>query len=145
MTRIASWSVPLLIAALAVAGCGGDETGPVEDHTPANAKLFVGGLDASNNLVLPAGQTVRVEVRFVDSTDQVITGIEDAHHTALTFSPEGLATSESVEGLNFQKDVTGGAAGTGSVMVGYGHDENADELDFGPFDVIVSGPPSPNP
>jgi hypothetical protein len=146
MTRIGSWSVPILMTALTIAGCGGDETTPPEDHTPSNAALFVGGLDVSNNLVLPAGQTVRVEVRFLDDAGQVITGIEDGHHTALTFSPEGLATVASVDGQNFQKDVTASATpGTGEVMVGYGHDEAADELEFGPYDVIVPGQPSPNP
>ncbi|HEY7480761.1 MAG TPA: hypothetical protein VH680_09645 [Gemmatimonadales bacterium] len=145
MTRVASWSVPILLSVLAVAGCGEDETGPVEDHTPADAALFVGGIDVSNSLVLPSGQVVRVEVRFLDDQGQVIENIEDSHQTALTFTPEDLATTESVEGSNFQKDVTGGPAGTGSVMVGYGHDEAADELDFGPFNVIVPGPPSPNP
>lgn len=146
MMRIVSWSVPILIAALAAAGCGGDETAPPEDHTPSNAALFVGGLDVSSGLVLPAGQTVRVEVRFLDDAGQVITDIEDTHHTALRFSPEGLATVASVDGQNFQKDVTASTTpGAGSLMVGYGHEEAADELEFGPYDVIVPGPPSPNP
>jgi hypothetical protein len=146
MTRVASLSVALLIAVLAVPGCGDEETGPVEDHTPADAKLFVGGLEVTGALVVPADQTVRVEVRFVDEQGQVIEDIEESHQTALTFSPAGLATTASVEGFNFQKDVTASATpGTGTVMVGYGHDEAADELEFGPIDVIVPGPPSPNP
>jgi hypothetical protein len=43
-----------------------------------------------------------------------------------------------VDGENFQKDVTAQAdPATGTVMVGYGHDEQADELEFGPYDVSV--------
>jgi len=38
----------------------------------------------------------------------------------------------------FQWDVTAqGAAGTGTVMVGFGHDDLADEDSFGPFPVTV--------
>jgi hypothetical protein len=142
MTRVASWFVPILIA-LALTACG-DEAAPVEDHTPVDALLFVGGVNITDGLVLPAGETVRVEVRFINDQSQVITGIEDDHHTALTFSPEGLATTTSVDGSNFQKDVTASATPeAGSVMVGYGHDEAADELEFGPYDVVVAATGSP--
>ena len=80
---------------------------------------------------------VRVEVRFIHD-GEVITGIEGEHHAGLTFTPGTLATVASVTDHNFQKDVTGQATpGAGSVSVGYGHDEAADELSFGPFDVIV--------
>ncbi len=56
----------------------------------------------------------------------------------LTFTPADLATTAEVADHHFQKDITAGAEpGTGTYMVGYGHDEAADELTFGPFDVMV--------
>jgi hypothetical protein len=128
-----------LLVALVLAACGDDETGPEEGHTPDAAALFVNGTDVSDGLVLPAGEVVRVEVRFMHE-GEVITGIEGEHHAGLTFTPASLATVASVADHNFQKDVTGQAAGTGTVEVGYGHDEAADELSFGPFDVAVMAP-----
>jgi hypothetical protein len=134
--------LPALLAALILAACSDDETGPEESHTPERAAIFVDGIDASDNLLLPAGEPVRVEIRFYNDEDEEITGIDDDHFTSMTFLPEDFATVEDVTGENFQKDVTGGAAvGTGTFTVGYGHDEAADELDFGPFDatVVITG------
>jgi hypothetical protein len=139
MTRSVSRSTAILLAALAFAACGEDETGPEEVHTPDDAALFVNGTDVSDGLVLPAGEVVRVEVRFLHD-GEVITGIEGEHHAGLTFTPGTLASAASVADHNFQKDVTGSAPGDGTVMVGYGHDEDADELSFGPYDVTVLTP-----
>jgi hypothetical protein len=128
MTRSALRCTTLLFAALAYAACGSDETEPEESHTPHGVALFVGGVSFDNELVLTVGQPVRVEVRFLDQDGAVISGIEAEHHAGLTFTPATLATVASVPGHNFQKDVTGQATpDTGSVMVGYGHDEAADE------------------
>ena len=138
MARVASHSLAALLIALALAACTNDESGPEESHTPVSAALYIGNLDVSADLLLEAGETVRVEVRFLDDEGNEITGIEDDHHTALTFTPAALATTTSVDGRNFQKDVTAqGDFGTGTVLVGYGHDEEADELEFGPYPVRV--------
>jgi len=137
MTRPALTSTAIFLTAIAFAGCGDDETAPDEGHTPDAAALFVNGTDVSDGLVLPAGETVRVEVRFIHD-GEFITGIEGEHHAGLTFSPGTLAIVASVADHNFQKDVTGQSSpGTGEVRVGYGHDEAADELSFGPFPVGV--------
>lgn len=137
MTRPALTSTAIFLTAIAVAGCGDDETAPDEGHTPDAAALFVNGTDVSDGLVLPAGETVRVEVRFIHD-GEFITGIEGEHHAGLTFSPGTLAIVASVADHNFQKDVIGQSSpGTGEVRVGYGHDEAADELSFGPFPVGV--------
>jgi hypothetical protein len=137
MTRFLSRSTAILLTVLVFAACGDDETAPEEGHTPDAAALFVNGTDVSAGLSLPAGEVVRVEVRFLHE-GEVVTGIEDDHHAGLTFTPETLAAVASVADHNFQKDVTGqSASGAGSVMVGYGHDEEADELSFGPFPVTV--------
>jgi hypothetical protein len=138
MTRSAFRCTSLLLAALALAACGDDETGPEEGHTPVNAALFVNGVNMSDDLVLAAGEPVRVEVRFLNDEGEEITGIEDEHFASLTFTPATLATVADVADHHFQKDVTGQAEpGAGNVRVGYGHDEAADELTFGPFDVTV--------
>lgn len=138
MTRLPVSRLSLVIATAILLACGGDESGPEEGHTPADAALFVGGVDVTDALLLPAGGTLRVEVRFLDDEGEVITGIDEDHNTALVFTPSGLATTASMDGENFQKDVTAQAGvGTGTVTVGYGHDEEADELSFGPFAVTV--------
>jgi hypothetical protein len=140
MTRSVSRSTAIFLAVLALAACGDDETSPEEGHTPDDAALFVNGTDVSDGLVLPAGEVVRVEVRFLHE-GEVITGIEGEHHASLTFTPATMAIVASVTDHNFQKDVTGQAEPVaGTVMVGYGHDEAADELSFGPFDVTVVAP-----
>jgi hypothetical protein len=127
----------ILLTAFVFAACGGDETAPEEGHTPDAARLFVNGTDVTDGLVLPAGETVRVEVRFIHD-GEVITGIEGEHHAGLIFTPATLAIVASVADHNFQKDVTAQShPGAGSVMVDYGHDEAADELSFGPFPVGV--------
>ena len=138
MTRSIHRFATVLLLSLALAACGDDETGPEEDHTPTRARLFVDGADVSESLILIAAEPLRVEVKFFNDEDEEITGIDDDHHAGLTFTPSSLGTVASVDGENFQKDVTGQAdAGTGSVLVGYGHDEDADELNFGPYDVSV--------
>jgi hypothetical protein len=128
----------VLVLSLALVACGDDETGPEEDHTPENARLFVDGADVTDGLILIASEPLRVEVKFFNDEDEEITGIDDDHHAGLTFTPSTLAAVATVDGENFQKDVTGQAEpGTGSVQIGYGHDEDADELNFGPYEVSV--------
>lgn len=131
----------LLSTALLLTGltaCSNDQTGPDEAHSPADAAVFLDGVDMSQGLFLGAGETVRLEIRFYNRQGQEITGIADDHFAALTFLPAGLATVADVAGEHFRKDVTGGAElGTGTYLIGYGHDEAADELAFGPFDVTV--------
>jgi hypothetical protein len=130
--------LPAAVLAAALVSCSDDETGPEEAHTPARAAVFVNGADMSDNLILPAGEAVRVEIRFYNDEDEQITGIEDEHFASLTFAPDDFATVEDVTDEHFQKDVTGGgSAGVATFRVGYGHDEAADELEFGPFDATV--------
>jgi hypothetical protein len=135
-------SIPAVLVlglGLALAGCGDDETGPAHDHTPASAALFAGTQDVTSDLRVRAGQVLRVQVRFFDDEGNEITGIEDDHQTRLVFTPADLVTTADVAGRNFQKDLTAGAAsGTGSYTIGYGHDEDADELTFGPHPVTVT-------
>jgi len=128
---------PLVLLVAALGACSSDETGP-DVHTPTTAKLFVSGVDVTANLVLPAGATTLVVVKFYDQHGDEMTTIESEHFSTLTFTPTGLATPADVAGHHFQHNVTAQAtAGAGTVMVGFGHDAMADEHSFGPFTVTV--------
>jgi hypothetical protein len=132
-------SPALLSGLLAVAACSDNEAPPEENHTPATAALVVDGnpVDQGGQVILVAGTTVPVEVKFYHDDGDEITDIEDDHFAKLTFTPATLATSADVPDQHFHKDVTAGAEiGTGSITVGYGHDEEADQLTF-PFTVTV--------
>jgi hypothetical protein len=131
----------LLIGLLGIAACDdNNETPPEESHTPASAALVVDGnpVGEGDPVVLVAGSAVPVEVKFYHDDGDEITGIEDEHFARLTFTPSTLATVADVPNQHFHKIVTAGAdIGNGTVTVGYGHDEAADELTFGPFTVTV--------
>ena len=131
-------TVALATGIAAFAACSGDETAPVH-NTPVDARLYVQGAEVTPHITLAAAQTVRIEVRFVDADGDEIAGIETEHYAALTFSPASLATVAPVTGQRFFFDVTAQGAGgaTGTVSVGYGHDDLADEDTFGPFDVTI--------
>ena len=138
--RLSLGAVALLVTMVGIlTACSSDETtAPETGHTPASVKLFVNDVDVTADLVLAADATTRVEVRFYDDHGDLITGIEEHHHTAMTFTPSTLAVAASVPDHNFQLDVTAqSTSGAGTVMVGYGHDAAADELTFGPFTVTV--------
>lgn len=130
----------LVAAALLLGGCDSTEPTPDHGHTPEGARLVVSGveIDEGGSLTAVAGQTLRIRVEFLNGEGEEITGIETTHHTALVFSPDELATVAAVDGENFSKDVTfQPGAGEGTLSVGYGHEEAADELSFGPFNVAV--------
>jgi hypothetical protein len=130
-------SLLLLSAVAAGAACESDEV--TGGHgTPVGAQFVVGSAAATAGITIAAGQTVRVEVELLDADGEHIHGLEDGHFTSLTFSPAALATVAAVTGEPFMFDVTAQAtAGSGTVMVGYGHDAAADEDAFGPYAVTV--------
>jgi len=132
--------VPVAALALTVGGCSSNETGP-DVHTPTSAKLLVNGVDETADLLLTAGTTTRVVIKFYDDHGAEMTTIETEHFSTLTFTAAALATPVDVAGHHFQHDVSAqAAAGTGTVMVGFGHDALADEASFGPFPVTVAVP-----
>ena len=124
--------------ALTIGGCSSDEAAAPHDHAPASAKLFVNNVDVTANLVLPAGAVTRVVVKFYHDDGDEILGTELDHYAALNFSPGALATTAGVADTHYAFDVSAQAvAGTGTMLVGWGHDALADELSFGPFPVTV--------
>jgi hypothetical protein len=136
--RIRSIAELAFIPALCLlAACDSDESTGETGHTPDEAVITVDGLPVDTLRLTQAG-TTRVVIKFYHD-GELLEDIEVDHHTRLTFTPPTLATDAAVAGANFSRDVTGDAvAGTlGTVMVGYGHDEAADEEEFGPFDVKI--------
>lgn len=136
--RNRSMAALALVPALCIlAACDEDETTGETGHTPDEAVITVDGLPVDTLRLTQAG-TTRVVIRFYHD-GELLDDIEVDHHTRLTFTPPTLATDAAVAGANFSRDVTGDAvAGTlGTVMVGYGHDEAADDAEFGPFDVKI--------
>jgi hypothetical protein len=125
---------------LAVA-CDSNETQPNEDHTPVTYTIFVDGVETAPPLALAGGQTVRVRLKFFNAADEDLDDVEGSHFGGLTFEPASLATVAPVTGHNYQLDVTGGTPGSGTLQVGYGHDEDADEHTFEPVAATVSAAP----
>jgi hypothetical protein len=132
---------PSALAFAAVLGGCNEEAAAPHDHTPASAKLFVNDVDVSADLLLEAGVVTRVEVRFYHDDGDEILGTELDHFAALNFTPGALATPVMLVDNHYAFDVTAqAAAGTGTVLVGWGHEAVADDLSFGPFPVTVAIP-----
>ena len=133
--------------ALALAGCGGDETQPNEDHVPVEYSVLVDGVVVTPPYTLEEDETVRVRIQFFNAAGEDLDEVEAGHFARLTFSPTALATAVRLAENHFQFDVTGGTPGTGTVTVSYGHDDAADEVVFDAEPVTVTvggGGPNPN-
>ena len=117
--------VPALLTL--VGGCGGDET-PPEDHTPADYTVVVDGTPVEAPYSLVFGETVRVRIQFFNEAGDNLDDVEAEHFAGLTFDPAALATVARVPDHNYQFDVTGNTVGSGTVTIGFGHDEAADEV-----------------
>lgn len=123
-----------------VAACGTTEAPPLTDHTAVTYTLQVNDAAVSAPYTFAAGQTVRVRIKFFNAEQQDLDPVEGEHFGGLTFNPASLATVARVTGHNYQFDVIGGTAGAGTLQIGYGHDELADEETFDPAAVTVTGP-----
>jgi hypothetical protein len=129
-------------AIISLSACGGDEpTGGGEDHTPVSYTVLVNDVPTSPPFTLVAGQTLRIRLKFLNAAGEDLDDVESGHFAGLTFNPASLATVARVADHNYQFDVTGGTAGTGTVQVSYGHDEAADEHSFDPVAVTVEAAP----
>jgi hypothetical protein len=131
-------------AAGLLAACGDDEVTGIEDHTPAEYEVLVDGEVAVAPFDFTIGQTVRVQLKFFNDAGEDLDAVEDSHFGGLTFEPSTLVTVTRVADHNYQFDVTGGTPGSGTVTVGYGHSDSADEHEFPAEEVTVApgeGPP----
>jgi hypothetical protein len=129
-------------AALTLAtGCGDETQAPAEDHTPVSFTVLIDGTETAAPFSLTEGQTVRVQLKFANAAGEDLDEVEATHFAGLTFTPSSLATATRLADHHFQFDVTGGAPGTGTVQVSYGHDELADEHSFTPAAVTTEASP----
>lgn len=140
IARTVVWFMPATVSLALIAGCGDSEEPSLTDHTAVSYNLLVNDVAVTAPYSFTAGQTVRVRIKFFNLTQQDLDPVEGDHFGGLTFNPTSLATVARVAGHNFQFDVTGGTAGAGTLQVGYGHDEAADEATFDPEAVTVAGP-----
>ena len=75
-------------ATFALAGaCGGDETQAPDDHTPATFTVLIDDAPVTSTLTLPAGETVRVRIKFANAAGDDLDEVEAEHFGGLTFSP----------------------------------------------------------
>jgi hypothetical protein len=123
------------------AGCSSNETTAVDDHTPVSYTVLVDSVPAEAPFVLTQGQTVRVQLKFVNAANEDLDDVEGTHFGGLTFTPASLATVERVAGHTYRFDVTGETPGTGTVEVSFGHDAQADETTFPAVAVTVQPAP----
>jgi hypothetical protein len=123
------------------AACGSDETqAPADDHTPVSYSVLINDVVTDPPFTLAQGQTVRIRLKFLNAAGDDLDDVEGEHFAGLTFEPTTLATAARLSDHHYQFDVTGGTAGTGTVQVGFGHDELADETSFTPVAVTVTAP-----
>lgn len=136
----------LLLAAFLATACSDNEAPPAEDHTPRSYSIQVNDVPVSAPYTFVAGQTVRVRIKFFNAAQDDLDEVEDSHFGGLTFNPASLATAVRVADHNYQFDVTGGTAGTGTLQVGYGHEATADEHTFpaAAVSVTAGGGPAPS-
>ena len=129
----------MVVMAGALAACGGDEDGPTGGHgTPVNAAIYLDGVLLEEPIELAAGETMRLEVRFLDDDGVEIHDLLPSHTSELTFAPAAIATATADfdDAFFFDVAVASGVGGEGTVTVGYGHGDEI-EQSFGPFDVVV--------
>jgi hypothetical protein len=128
----------LLLAGLFATACSDNEAPPAEDHTPATYSIQVNEVPVSAPYSFVEGETVRVRIKFFNADQEDLDEVEDSHFGGLIIEPASLATVVRVAEHNYQFDVTGGAPGSGTLQVGYGHEEAADEKTFPSTAVTVT-------
>jgi hypothetical protein len=122
-----------------VAACGGDETQPAGEHTPATYNLIVNDVPQTEPYVLTAGQSSRVQIKFFTARGEDLDEVEAEHFGGLSFNPSSLAIVTRLADHHYQFDVTPEAVGGGTLQVGFGHDDAANEKVFPPAAVNVMG------
>jgi hypothetical protein len=139
---LAGLSVALMT--LLTAACGGDETQAADDHTPVTYSVLINELPAGAPYTFTVGRTVRVRLKLFNAAQEDLDPVEAEHFAGLTFNPSNLVTMVRAPGHTYQFDVTGNSAGSGTMQVTYGHDEQADEttLDPAPVSVVATGGPN---
>jgi hypothetical protein len=136
--------LPLTLVTVLAAACGSDETQAADDHTPTTYNVVINEIPATAPYNFTVGQTVRVRLKLFNVAGEDLDAVEAEHFAAISFNPSDLVTIARAPGHNYQFDVTGNTAGTGTMLVTYGHDEQADETTLDPSAVSVAGTGGPN-
>jgi hypothetical protein len=111
-----------------ILGCGGDETQPTgSEHTPVSYTLSIDGVQMSPPYNFRVEQTVRVRLHLLNEAGEDLDDVESSHFARLTFEPSTLASAVRTAEHHYQFDVTGSTVGTGTITVGFGHDDAAEE------------------
>jgi hypothetical protein len=140
LTRAVPYLIPV---ALTFAACGGDELPSTGDHTPVTYQVLVDNVAVSAPYTLASDEMARVRIKFFNRAQDDLDDVESEHFAGLAFNPTTLATVARVSDHNYQFDVTGQTPGTGTVRVGFGHDNLANEVSFPPVAVTVTGTGAP--
>jgi hypothetical protein len=144
LTRRFLVGLPAALMTVLAAACGSDEPAATDDHTPVTYNVFINTIAAAAPYTFTVGQTARVRLQLLNVAGEDLDDVEAEHFAAISFNPSDLVTIARVPGHNYQFDVTGNTAGTGTMLVTFGHDEQADEVTLDPAGVIVAGTGGPN-
>jgi hypothetical protein len=136
--------LPLTLVTVLAAACGSEETQAADDHTPTTYNVVINEISATAPYNFTVGQTVRVRLKLFNVAGEDLDAVEAEHFAAISFDPSDLVTVARAPGHNYQFDVTGNTAGSGTMLVTYGHDEQADEVTLDPAEVNVAGTGGPN-
>ena len=129
--------VPLALFTV-VAGCGGDEPQSTPDHTPVSYNVLINDVPVTAPYTFPSGVTVTVRLKLFNASQDDLDDVEAEHFAGLTFEPASRATAVRLANHHYQFDVTGGVPGSGTVTVGFGHDQAADERTLPPANITVT-------
>jgi hypothetical protein len=132
--------VVTLLAACGGPTGGGNPDGPGEPGDVASVRLFdASGVELTFHFPLPAGDTIRVEVRMYTGNGRHITSVTGGEALDFTFTPTTLASSTPVAGQSLMRDVTSSAPpGTsGKLDVALHFPADASTKTFRGFDVLV--------
>lgn len=126
-------------ALVLLSACGEDETQPTESHTPTSYNIVVNDVPQTEPYVLSAGETSRVRIKFFNAAGEDLDDVEAEHFAGLSFNPSSLAVVSRLADHHYQFDVTPPAVGSGTLQVGFGHSDAADEKVFPAVAVNVLG------
>jgi hypothetical protein len=129
--------VPLALFTV-VAGCGGDEPQGTPDHTPVSYNVLINDVPVTAPYTFPSGVTVTVRLKLFNAAQDDLDDVEAEHFAGLTFSPPPRATAVRLTDHHYQFEVTGGVPGSGTMTIGFGHDEAADEHTLPPANITVT-------
>jgi hypothetical protein len=129
--------VPLVLITI-LTSCGGDEPQGTPDHTPVTYSVLINDVPVTAPYTFPSGVTVTVRLKLFNVAQDDLDDVEAEHFAGLSFSPPPRATAVRLTDHHYQFEVTGGVPGSGTMMIGFGHEETADEHTLPPANITVT-------